>query len=48
LKKRICVVILKPKNIPVRGYMEGSGGDVITDTINGFVRKTEETHEKSV
>ena len=36
---------MKPKNTPVRGYMEGSGGDVITDTINGFVRRTEETHK---
>jgi len=37
---------MKPKNTPVRGNMEGSGGDVIIDTINGFVRRTEETHEK--
>jgi len=39
---------MKPENTPVRGNMEGSDGDVITDTINGFVRRTEETHERFV
>jgi hypothetical protein len=35
---------MKPKNTPVRGHMEGSDGDVFTNTINGFVRRTDETH----